>query len=287
MNNDCENVNNRIVPVYALNLFTVSISQIIDYNDINILEQEKDTILNDFIEKNKKKEQEEKERIENARVQARSFYQKPIVIVYNKDLKEYSEILLKSLSDNIQKLDYNFIPPCSKSIDVYVKENSSIDKNDNHIIFLGDSKEAKKIYKGIKNKKWDYNSKGMKYVSYSNKTVIMMDSHISNKEIDDIIKMAKDSNLCEGLDVPTDVKTIEYNQFLKETIFEEDLKDEVAVRIFAGIIGAPLLLLGQGVNNVENGIQQFKNLSKSKQIKMIKYAILFEKYLKDNNAIIQ
>ena len=33
---------------YALNLCTVSVSQIIDYNDINVLEQEYNTILNNL-----------------------------------------------------------------------------------------------------------------------------------------------------------------------------------------------------------------------------------------------
>ena len=33
---------------YALNMCTVSISQIIDYDDLNILEQEYDTILNNL-----------------------------------------------------------------------------------------------------------------------------------------------------------------------------------------------------------------------------------------------
>lgn len=33
---------------YALNLCTVSVSQIVNYNDINILEQEYDTVLNNL-----------------------------------------------------------------------------------------------------------------------------------------------------------------------------------------------------------------------------------------------
>ena len=38
----------QIQAAYALNLCSVSVSQIIDYNDINILEQEYDTILNNL-----------------------------------------------------------------------------------------------------------------------------------------------------------------------------------------------------------------------------------------------
>lgn len=33
---------------YALNLWTVSVSQIIDYNDVNIMKQEYDTIMNNL-----------------------------------------------------------------------------------------------------------------------------------------------------------------------------------------------------------------------------------------------
>ena len=38
----------KVKTAYALNLVTVSVSQIIDYNDIVILEQEYDTILNNL-----------------------------------------------------------------------------------------------------------------------------------------------------------------------------------------------------------------------------------------------
>lgn len=37
--------NEKLKAAYALNLWTVSISQIIDYNDMNILEQEYNTIM--------------------------------------------------------------------------------------------------------------------------------------------------------------------------------------------------------------------------------------------------
>ena len=42
MKNELSNINedSKIKAAYALNLCTVSVSQIIDYNDINILEQE-------------------------------------------------------------------------------------------------------------------------------------------------------------------------------------------------------------------------------------------------------
>ena len=38
----------QLKAAYALNLWTVSISQIIDYNDVNILEQEYNTIMNNL-----------------------------------------------------------------------------------------------------------------------------------------------------------------------------------------------------------------------------------------------
>ena len=38
----------QITAAYALNLWTVSISQIIDYNDVNVLEQEYNTIMNNL-----------------------------------------------------------------------------------------------------------------------------------------------------------------------------------------------------------------------------------------------
>jgi len=38
----------QVTAAYALNLWTVSISQIIDYNDVNVLEQEYNTIMNNL-----------------------------------------------------------------------------------------------------------------------------------------------------------------------------------------------------------------------------------------------
>lgn len=40
--------NEQLVAAYALNLWTVSISQIIDYNDVNVMKQEYDTIMNNL-----------------------------------------------------------------------------------------------------------------------------------------------------------------------------------------------------------------------------------------------
>ena len=42
----------KMQAAYALNLCTVSVSQIVDYDDINILEQEYETILNNLNLKN-------------------------------------------------------------------------------------------------------------------------------------------------------------------------------------------------------------------------------------------
>lgn len=38
----------QLKAAYALNLCTVSVSQIIDYNDVNIMEQEYEAILNNL-----------------------------------------------------------------------------------------------------------------------------------------------------------------------------------------------------------------------------------------------
>lgn len=43
-----EDIREKLQAAYALNLCTVSVSQIIDYNDVNILEQEYETILNNL-----------------------------------------------------------------------------------------------------------------------------------------------------------------------------------------------------------------------------------------------
>ena len=42
------NENEKLKAAYALNLCTVSVSQIVDYNDVNILEQEYETIINNL-----------------------------------------------------------------------------------------------------------------------------------------------------------------------------------------------------------------------------------------------
>ena len=48
MNGEINFENEKVKTAFALNLCTVSISQIIEYNDIVILEQEYDTILNNL-----------------------------------------------------------------------------------------------------------------------------------------------------------------------------------------------------------------------------------------------
>ena len=47
----------KMQAAYALNLCTVSVSQIVDYNDINILEQEYEIILNNLNLKNMPKDE--------------------------------------------------------------------------------------------------------------------------------------------------------------------------------------------------------------------------------------
>lgn len=42
------NTDEKIRAAYALNLWTVSISQIVDYEDINVMEQEYDAIMNNL-----------------------------------------------------------------------------------------------------------------------------------------------------------------------------------------------------------------------------------------------
>ena len=48
MNTPISASKDQIKAAYALNLCTVSVSQIIDYDDINVLEQEYDAILNNL-----------------------------------------------------------------------------------------------------------------------------------------------------------------------------------------------------------------------------------------------
>ena len=48
MNNADLYEDEKLKAAYALNLCTVSISQIVDYNDINILKQEYETIMNNL-----------------------------------------------------------------------------------------------------------------------------------------------------------------------------------------------------------------------------------------------
>lgn len=133
------------------------------------------------------------------------------------------------MNENREKAGKN-LPPVSKcSLKDYKKEENRVEKSGDHIILIGDSPEAKKIYKKANNGRWDYYNVGIRFVTSGNKTVLLT-RQLKNKQIDDFISLAKKINEKHKVNIPEGVETVRAS-FLKEC-FEgkfEDLVSSIAV----------------------------------------------------------
>ncbi len=237
----------------------------------------------DFIERQKGKQEEDKKRSEEAKKLARTFYQKPILLVYEPKCKEVSEYFLGVLIENREKIDPSLPFPSQCELKEYKSKREEYERKGTHIILLGDSDEAKKLYKTANNGRWDYYKFGMRYVSYGNKTVLLSRA-LKNKQIDDFVAYAKEISEKHSVKIPAGVKAVK-KDFLKDTVGDA-LRTDPVVGVLTSIVASPLLVAGEVVENVGNTVQSIENLTKKKDLNFAQYCIAIYDYLKSKSALL-
>lgn len=240
--------------------------------------------FDDFIEKTKKEETEKKEESEEKRKKARLFYQQPHIIVYNSGYENIAEYFLGILNENRSQIDDRLPAPSRMHIKEYKKNRVELEQKGVHIIMLGDSDEAKSFYKNTKNGRWDYYNLGMRFMSYGNKTVILI-RPLKNRDIDALIKLAREVNKRHKVKIPSDVATV--TGFFEE-MFSSVTSDTVDViaAIIASIIGSPLLVVGAGLKGIINVTQTVQNSFSMKDLGFLRYSIAIYEYLDRQDAIL-
>lgn len=239
--------------------------------------------FDDFIERQKEDESKKKEKNQEDRKKARLFYQKPILIVNNNSDEKIADYFLGILNDNRKRIDENLPFPSRMNIKEYKKNRQEIEQKGTHIIMLGDSDEAKNLYKSVNNGRWDYYNLGMRFVSFGNKTVILI-RPLKNREINDLIALAKEVNKKHSVKIPSDVGTV--TGFFEE-IYKSDYPDatEVIAKIITSIVLSPLLVVGAGLKGLLNGIQTAQNIYAMKDLDFLRYSIAIYEYLERENAL--
>lgn len=220
---------------------------------------------------------------EEARKRARAFYQNPIVLVYKKEFEEVTEYFLGVINENKMKIDTHLPPPSRLELGEYKKKREELERKGSHIIFVGDSDEAKMFYKNAKNGRWDYYNLGMRFLSYGNKTVLLART-LKDDQITDLCKLAGEVN--KEIHIPSGVASVQYS-FLKEIYAGkfDDLETGVAT-VLVTLVAFPILVLGQELENIKNRIQIFKNFGARKKLEFLQYCIAIYKYLESEGAVV-
>lgn len=232
-------------------------------------------------------QQQEKRQKEEAKKKARAFYQMPIKLVYKKGLEDVAEYFLGTLKQNISKIDPQLPSPSRCELKEYTKRREELECENVQVILLGDSSEAKTVYRA-NGKHWDYARFGMRYLTLGQKSVLMAQK-LENKQIDAFIKYALEVNKKHRITVPTgieDVESVKFS-FLKDC-FEGALDSPVdtAAHVLAAIIASPLLVIGQALEGIQNGIQGIQNISAGEKLEFLQYCILIYEFLNNKNALV-
>lgn len=220
---------------------------------------------------------------------AKAFYDERIVLVYKdsyKDIASYFKDLLNENRVNVESYLENNLFPVNYSLDEYNGSRHSLEETGAHLIFLGDSKESRKIYKHANCGRWDYYNLGMRFVSTGKNTVILA-RKIKNKEINELIRLAQEISPKFAVEIPDDVETVKYRSMIKE-LYDENLKGEdTVVKAAAGVAGTlllPGLVFGEVLGVAITGIQSLQNKISEKEIKFLQCSIAFYKYLESVGA---
>lgn len=236
---------------------------------------------NDSIEdlldkKQEEKQKEERERWER-RAEARKFFIKPILIVYNRDLEGIAEYFTGILKEKIRSIDNTLPSPNKCSIEEYKQNKLDLESQERYIIMLGDSKEAKIFYQNTNNSRWDFDKYGMRIMDYQDKSVILT-RKLKNSEIEGFIKFLKENKI--DTDKINDVDSIDFS-FLSELYNDGDSSVEGTIaKALATVFAYPLIFIGEACEMMENSIQGTKNLIKQKDINNLQYVAAINEFMK-------
>ena len=246
-------------------------------------EWNKEESFEEFLERQKEDEKKEKEKNEETRKKARSFYQKSILLVYNNGEDGIAEYFLGILNDNRKNIDESLPSSSRMEINEYKQNRVNIEQKNTHIILLGDSDEAKNLYKNANDERWDYDNLGMHFVSSGNKTVILL-RNLKNKDIDNLVTLAREVNNKHSVKIPSNVETV--TSFFNE-IYNDGNNEasDVIAKIIGSIIMAPLLAVGALLQGTLNGIQTVQNIYAKKDLEFLRYSIVIYEYLERENAL--
>lgn len=234
-------------------------------------------------------EAEKKEAQGALKKKARSFYQKPILLVYSPADEDVAEYFKEVLDKNREKLGDDRLPYAGKiELKEYIKQRNVYDGT--HIIMIGDYPETKQLYERylkMKEKHWDYYNLGMRYITWGNKTILLV-RPLKDEQIDDLVHLAASIKERQTMIIPEGIKSVYYT-VLKDCYQEKGLfekQEEVLTDILAVMETLPLAVLAQVKELVENGMQWGKNLRASKDLKDLQYSVAIYKYLESENAIV-
>ncbi len=240
--------------------------------------------FNDFIKKQKEDEAKKKVKNEEEKKKVRFFYQRPILIVYNKGDEKIADYLLDILNDNRKNIGDDLPYPSRMDMEEYKKNRQNIEQKGTHVIMLGDSKEAKNLYERFD--RWDYYKLGMRFVSNESKTkTVMLIRRLKNQDINDLIALAKEVNKKHSVKIPEGVETV--TSFFKDVYGNIDMGDpaEVIAAILSGIVAFPLLIIGDTLQDLLNVRQGVKNAFSMKDLDFLRYSIAMYEYLERENAL--
>lgn len=253
--------------------------------------------IDEFIEKETEKQKHKKEKKEEAKKKARLFYQRPIRLVYASGYEDVAEYFKSVLDENRKKLDDDRLPYSST-----VKLKDYLAKNDNsktqkaefdelgyHVILIGDSDEAKNIYKNANSGRWDYYNLGMRFVSKGQKTVILA-RRLKDEDIDELIRIAHHVNRTQAVKIPGDTTSVKYTFWdeMYSNVYKEMFQDKekIGKDLLAAVTSAPKAILGTVGELGKNAYQWGTNLSYGKELEFLQYSVAIYKYLESQGAIV-
>lgn len=230
----------------------------------------------------------DKRKDEEAKNEAKRFFNKNICLVYGSGNGKVAEYFLGILNDIKKELvldskqtgQTNAMQICTMELKEYKKQRADLEGYGFHVILLGDSDEAKKVY-GAKQHKWDYKEYEMRYVSYGNKTVILL-RQLKINEIDGLLALARDMNKKYPIEVPSDDGGINvFKEFYDDVL---NAPRNVVEKIIDTIVASPLLIFEGAYEVVENGKKMAVKVS-PKHWDFLRYSILIYKYLASEKAL--
>lgn len=217
---------------------------------------------------------------------AKSFYSKQIILVYTADTKDVAEYFWGVLNSNKNKLDTTLPAPMCYTLNDFSKKRDCLDTESTHIILIGDSKEAQKVYPRTHKEQWDYYSRfGMRFITRGNKTVLLT-RKLENANIDEFISFARKKNEKHPMKIPGNVKTIKYST-IKDQLTKNRGNSSNAVKgSFETAIRLPIAAWERVCENVESSIQFASNIAAADDLEFLQYCVAIYEYLDAEKALL-